>query len=136
MPILNIGTWKAAASMAPREAKVGLAWVRGRVWRREGHWVSRACCRARRLLGTSGSSASFVIEILEVVWHLDHAIEHWRRWPEAPGSAKVALLPKDGGLGLGTGTQRPIMLLPFLYRLWAAARKDVVRLWVQAQEVK
>ena len=46
-------------------------------------------------------------------------------WPEEIALVLIALLPKpDGGL-------RPIGLLPWLPRLWARARREVVAEWEQ-----
>ena len=48
-------------------------------------------------------------------------------WPEGLSGAIVALLPKKGDHG--PLAQRPISLLPMVYRLWAAARGAILKDW-------
>eukprot|EP00972_Heterocapsa_arctica_P058601 8641988-Heterocapsa_arctica.AAC.1 len=56
-----------------------------------------------------------IVELTDVL----NQIERESGWPEGLRGALVALLPKkDDSSPLA---QRPISLLPFVYRLWAAA---------------
>ncbi len=54
--------------------------------------------------------------------------ESEQRWPEQLRGCVVALLPKPGGSSGALG-QRPIGILPLVYRIWAAARKPTVHAW-------
>ena len=47
----------------------------------------------------------------------------------------MVLLPKDGGRGLGTGSQRPIFLLNLLYRLWAGVRYHDAKEWMRTNNI-
>ena len=75
--------------------------------------------RQRVAAGADGWRALELKELPEVFWdrlaEFLGACEAVGRWPE-PGI--VALLP------------RPIVLLPLVYRIWAAARRPEVRAWV------
>ena len=51
-------------------------------------------------------------------------VEAEGKWPEGLSGAIVALLPKKGDHG--PLAQRPISLLPMVYRLWAAARGAIL----------
>ena len=54
-------------------------------------------------------------------------VEAEGKWPEGLSGAIVALLPKkDDHWPLA---QRPISLLPMVYRLWAAARVAILKEW-------
>eukprot|EP00972_Heterocapsa_arctica_P009744 1433977-Heterocapsa_arctica.AAC.1 len=44
----------------------------------------------------------------------------------------MAMLPKE--VGHAPTAQRPIGLLPTVYRIWAAARSPEVRKWTEAKE--
>ena len=51
-------------------------------------------------------------------------------WPRGLSGAMVTLLPKKGDHG--PMAQRPISLLPMIYRLWAAARAGMLKEWFAA----
>ena len=54
-------------------------------------------------------------------------VEAEGKWPEGLSGAIVALLPKrDDHSPLA---QRPISLLPMVYRLWAASRGAILKEW-------
>ena len=55
--------------------------------------------------------------------HLLRQVEHHMAWPDLVALAKVALLPKP------LGGERPICLLPLLYRIWARIRRKEVASW-------
>ena len=54
-------------------------------------------------------------------------VEAEGRWPEGLTGAIVALLPETDDHG--PLAQRPISLLPMVYRLWAAARGAILKEW-------
>ena len=54
-------------------------------------------------------------------------VEAEGKWPAGLSGAIVALLPKKGDHG--PLAQRPISLLPMVYRLWAAARGAILKEW-------
>ena len=54
-------------------------------------------------------------------------VEAKGKWPAGLSEAIVALLPKKGDHG--PLAQRPISLLPMVYRLWAAARGAILKEW-------
>ena len=54
-------------------------------------------------------------------------VEAEGKWPEGLSGAIVALLPKKDDHG--PPAQRPISLLPMVYRLWAAARGAILKEW-------
>ena len=54
-------------------------------------------------------------------------VEAEGKWPEGLSGAIVALLPKKGDHG--PLAQRPISLLPMVYKLWAAARGAILKEW-------
>ena len=56
-----------------------------------------------------------------------HRIEEEGSWPRGLTGAVVALLPKKGDHA--PLAQRPISLLPMIYRLWAAARGALLKEW-------
>ena len=57
-----------------------------------------------------------------------HACERLGRWPTALRIGIVSLLPK--GTATSPEDMRPVVLLPVVYRIWAAARQSQVREWV------
>ena len=57
--------------------------------------------------------------------------ERQGRWPRALSVGTVALLPKAGSND--PAEMRPIVLLPMVYRIWAAARQPLVRRWVETE---
>ena len=54
-------------------------------------------------------------------------VEAEGKWPEGLSGAFVALLPKKDDHG--PLAQRPISLLPMVYKLWAAARGAILKEW-------
>ena len=54
-------------------------------------------------------------------------VEAEGKWPEGLSGAIVALLPKKDDHG--PLAQRPISLLPMVYKLWAAARGAILKEW-------
>ena len=78
--------------------------------------------RPRVAAGADGWRALELKELPEVFWDrladFLGACEAVGRWPEPLRVGIVALLP------------RPIVLLPLVYRIWAAARRPEVRAWV------
>eukprot|EP00972_Heterocapsa_arctica_P026938 3963498-Heterocapsa_arctica.AAC.1 len=65
-----------------------------------------------------------IVELTDVL----NQIEKESNWPMGLRGALVALLPKkDDSSPLA---QRPISRLPFVYRLWAAARSHILKKWL------
>eukprot|EP00972_Heterocapsa_arctica_P068721 10154672-Heterocapsa_arctica.AAC.1 len=52
-------------------------------------------------------------------------------WPEGVAGSIICMLPKEAGDA--PTAQRPIGLLPMVYRIWAAARNDEVRKWARSK---
>lgn len=55
-------------------------------------------------------------------------VERLGRWPTGLRANCVALLPKGGSAA--PGDQRPIVLLPVVYRIWAALRGRLLQTWL------
>ena len=85
------------------------------------HGIARGL-RPRVAAGADGWRALELKELPEVFWdrlaEFLGACEAGGRWPEPLRVGVVALHP------------RPIVLLPLVYRIWAAARRPEVRAWV------
>ena len=62
----------------------------------------------------------------ERVAHVLEAVERAGRWPETARQPAGLLLPKPGG------GQRPIWLLPMVYRVWAHGRAPLWAAWREA----
>ena len=126
---------------APEERVEGAGWV----WRPpEGPRLPAITERAlyKAVRATCGNTAGgpdgwkademrslprFLIGKLAALLNL---VEATGRWPEAVRNGTVALLPKEGGREVGQ--ERPITILPLVYRVWAKVRRMVVRRWAEA----
>ena len=55
-------------------------------------------------------------------------IESEGRWPQGPQDAFIAMIPKAGGDSTPL-RQRPICVLPVVYRFWASVRPSHIQDW-------
>ena len=73
--------------------------------------------------GPDGWRAPEVRVLPDWIWHraaqLCDVAEKHGEWPAAMRQGTVALIPKEGATN--TGELRPIVVLPFFYRIWAAS---------------
>ena len=58
-------------------------------------------------------------------------VEELGVWPEGLLDAYIAMIPKVGGDSTPLG-QRPLSVLPFVYRIWASARVEQLESWFQS----
>eukprot|EP00972_Heterocapsa_arctica_P066736 9848072-Heterocapsa_arctica.AAC.1 len=65
-----------------------------------------------------------IVELTNIL----NQIEKEGEWPEGLRGALVALLPKKDDTS--PLSQRPISLLPFVYRIWAASRAHILKKWI------
>ena len=81
--------------------------------------------------GADGWDAKEIRVLPEWVWKyaaqiMDQAEER-RTWPNQMHCGTVVLIPKEGAKT--TAEMRPIVLLPFFYRIWAASRRLEIKKW-------
>ncbi len=81
--------------------------------------------------GPDGWKAQEIRVLPDWVWtraaQLCDVAEKHGEWPRAMRQGTVALIPKEGATH--TGELRPIVILPFFYRIWAASRRVLVKNW-------
>ena len=68
------------------------------------------------------------LKVLHVSWYDELArilakVENFRIWPDGSLDAYIAMIPKTDGDATPLG-QRPLCVLPIVYRVWASARMD------------
>ena len=79
---------------------------------------------------TVGDLRRLPVEAFEELAGVLALVEREGVWPRGLSGAVVTLLPKKGDHG--PMAQRPISLLPMIYRLWAAARAGMLKEWFAA----
>ena len=81
--------------------------------------------------GPDGWRAPELRVLPDWIWHRAAQVcdvaELHGEWPVAMRQGTVALIPKEGATN--TGELRPIVILPFVYRIWAASRRVLVKAW-------
>ena len=129
------GLWQPVQSAAEPEAYIGKWWPScAPVWDLppiSGLALQEACkaTAPHSAAGLDGWSVEALRHLPLPEWDalacILRAIEEGAPWPSGLNQTLVTLLPK--GLGSGPLDQRPIVLLPLVYRLWAKVRGKTVR---------
>ena len=75
---------------------------------------------------------SFLVEILGflVLFFLEDLVESTGIWPQGLLDAYIAMISEADGDSTPQG-QRPLSVLPVVYRLWASLRLGHLRKWVE-----
>ena len=81
-----------------------------------------------------------MVEALPLPWFsglamLLNSVESTGVWPQGLLDAYIAMIPKAGGDSTPLG-QRPLGVLPVVYRLWASLRLGHLRVWVEGWSPK
>ena len=81
------------------------------------------------MVGSGGSWRSCFDELARILTKVEDVVV----WPDGLLDAYIAMIPKTGGDATPLG-QRPLSVLPVVYRIWASARigqlEDWFRSWV------
>ena len=105
------------------------------------HFCQRSTCQT--LEGaTAGSLDGWEwreLKVLPVSWYDELArvltkVEDVSVWPDGLLDAYIAMIPKTDGDATLLG-QRPLSVLPIVYRIWASARKGQLEDWFQGASV-
>ena len=92
-----------------------------------------AACSVRKAPGADGLGVgelrSWPRGLIELLADFYELVEELGVWPGGLDLNLVAMLPKGGSDE--PGDRRPIVLLPVVYRLWAAARAGPLRDWLK-----
>ena len=98
-----------------------------------GEELFEAAMAEKSTAGGLGGWAWNEIEALSSSWFVGLAIvlrqiEAARRWPQGLLDAYIAMIPKAEGDSTPLG-QRPLCVLPVVYRLWASVRLAHLKEW-------